>query len=437
MSGIRLLSFTALVLLLGAAPAAVAGQRALGASGEVYRVRPVVIEGNGALAFEIQRPGSRKVDVELVPGTEDEDIESNPALVFEEQSGAAFVLWQRMVGGAFPVLNLSSRDETGWSPVIEIRGNPFAFKTAPQLLITRDVANLGPQAKAQHRTIIHVAWAEEDGVGTYDTFYTPLILEDGAYIGRNAVYRLAAFHAAAAAAGDVADGLLRAPRLQSGNDGASVRLVFGDGNRGRITNLEVRVLPRGLVALGDGARAHIIGASKDLDAKNLANLAASTRAQILAAGGEVRPAVLRALADEASLFIQSWKPASGGPSALADGARAHIIGVGSDLGNGLRNVVAASPSAVREIAAAAGAAHALRFTVTASRPAPAIGEGQAYALFGSVDGNESTVAWATEERLSYRESVGAGWGPERELKLDAEFDLADALAVLAERAAGR
>ncbi len=427
----------ALALALSGVAPSTAGEQALGAAGELYRVRTSMDRGHSVLALEILKPGARHANVEIVPGTEDEDAESYPTLVFEETTGAAVLLWQRMASGAFPVLNLTSRDANGWSPVIEVRGNPFAFKTAPQLLVTRDVSSLGEDAGPLHRTVIHVVWAEEDGGGNYTTFYTPLILENGTYVGSNTVFRVASFDRGAASAGEVAPGLLRAPRLQPGSDGSAVKIVFADGDKGRITSVEVRVLPRSLVALGDGARAHIIGADKKLDPKTLANLAATTRAQILSADGALVPSILRALGDEASSFIEAWKPANGGPRALADGARAHIIGVGSDFGRGLRSIVADLPASVVELPATAGGNHAFRFLLHATRPSPDAGDAERYALFGSRDGAEATVAWAQGPTLTYRESAGAGWGPERVLALDGDFNLESALAMLAERTASR
>ncbi len=426
-----------LLLATGTVPAG-AAQSVLGAAGEIYSVRATTLNDHSVLVFEILRPGAAP-ELEVVPGTDDDDLETNPALVFEDAGGSAFVLWQKMASGAFPVLNLVGRDDQGWSAPIEIRGNPFAFKTAPQLLVTRDLSLSADGKTQQHRTVIHVVWAEENGSGAYETFYTPLILEDGAYVTDSATYRVANFDHGVGSGGAVSPGLLQAPRMQPGGDANSVVLVFADADRSRIDSLEIRVLPRGLVALGDGARAHIIGADK-LGAKTLASLTASVKAYVSSADFGLRPAVLKALAEDVGDFIAAWKSANGTSVALADGARAHIIGTGSDLGAGIGNVVGDGPAreySVAEIPASSGPAHAMRFTLRSSRVVPALIEGSGFALFASAEGTKTTVASALPDRVVYRESAGQGWAPERALALNDKFTLSAALDMLAERSRNR
>ena len=80
----------------------------------------------------------------------DSDVETAPTIVFEETSGAAFVLWQTKVGNAFPILNLASRTAEGWSQAIELSGNPYAFKSTPQLLVTRDTSRSADRKLEHH-----------------------------------------------------------------------------------------------------------------------------------------------------------------------------------------------------------------------------------------------------------------------------------------------
>jgi hypothetical protein len=193
------------------------------------------------------------------------------------------------------------------------------------------------------------------------------------------------------------------------------------------------------MALGDGARAHIIGADRKLDPKSLAVLAASTRTVVLNSAVGMPRTIAKALAEEAATFVQAWKPANGGLNALGAGARAHIIGVGSDFGGGLRSITGSQPVTVDEIAGLGGGpAHALRFTLNASWAAPLVdADASRYALFGSADGGEATVAWVQGDRMLYRESEAAGWSEARELQITEEFGLEAAFAMLAERTASR
>jgi hypothetical protein len=172
-------------------------QAALGDAGEVYFVHTGVYgdlfpggtataAGNAVLALDIARQ-DQPLERVLVPGTEGPEVESSPFELYESSSGALFMVWQSQVNAIHPVLYLSSYKDGTWTPAIQVTGNPFAQKSAPQIAITRDTYNIqdpndGTYSPA-HRTILHLIWWEEGANGGGSVQYAPIVLLDGSYIG--------------------------------------------------------------------------------------------------------------------------------------------------------------------------------------------------------------------------------------------------------------
>jgi hypothetical protein len=345
----------------------------------------------------------------------------------------------------FPVLSLASFADGSWSPVIQLAGNPFAHKSAIQFFAMRDLFAAPDEAGGvalRHRTVLHLVWSEEDRLGDYHAFYSPIILDEGVYFAHHRVYELGAFDRLDAAA-ETAPALLRAPRLQAGTDGSAAIVTFADSVSQRVAAVEIRPLPRDLAALGDRARAHIIGAGAASFPHDLGTLAGVARAHAIGASLRLRPQVQRSLADELRDFILAWRPEGGDLTALADGARAHIIGAGSGFsGDALVPAAAegAQTAVLEEIASdePGDPAHLFSFRVASSRPAPRIGAAaQAAAFFSAPDGGAVTVAWALPDRVRYRESGTEGWSEVREIRLTTEVSLEAAWKILADRARSR
>ncbi|MGH9360334.1 MAG: hypothetical protein ACRD2T_00345, partial [Thermoanaerobaculia bacterium] len=179
-------------------------EAALGSNGELYLVRAgsygelfprgrATERGNQVLALEVVTPGAPAERL-LVPGTEGAEVERLPALVFEDASATVFLVWESQVNYIHPILMLSGLGPNRqWLEPIEIIGNAFADNTSPQLAVTydtyRDAASAGTE-DSRRRTILHLLWGEENGGGLYETFYTPIVLENGSLSGRNPIYRL-------------------------------------------------------------------------------------------------------------------------------------------------------------------------------------------------------------------------------------------------------
>lgn len=444
----------------GLVKSAAASDLALGANGEVYRLRTgaygqLFPGGTDAspdanvLALDIARP-DLPLQRLLVPATAGEEQEDSATLVFEDASQSVFVLWESRPSPIHPILEIASYDGTNWSDVIQILGNYYARKSSPQMVITHDVlqaTSADGTATTIRRTILHTLWAEDNAAGTQDTFYTPIILDNGRYLGSSPLFRLNGLDPSptVATAPDVADNLLVAPHLQAGRDDRSVIAAFADAVSRRIATIEITVLPRELSSLADDARAHIIGVGATAFPGNLSALAADARAHIIGVGVTFQPEVVQAMANDVASMIVAADPSAGLVS-IADQARAHIIGIGARMSaGGLRSITDLSFSNAQQIAeidggdptSSDGMTHLLRFSVAASRPAPRLGAGNVE-MYLSPDGQKVVLSWESDTAVGYREqSAGGPWSDVRQLILGDTLDLNAARLALAQRALNR
>jgi hypothetical protein len=440
----------ALLLGLMLAPAAYGFDRqsALGAKGELF----VAYVGNYAdlfpgghatdgtntvLALDVIDPAHGTTRL-LVPGTENADVEQLPFLLYEESSATLFMVWQAQVSLIHPILNLGSFHDGQWGDVIPVLGDPFAKKSSPQLGVTREsyvVKADDDTSTTVNRTVLHLVWAEDNATGTQDAFYTPIILDDGKYLGSNPIYRLNDYDAspAARASGDVAKSLLVAPRLETGPNDQTVVVTFANAATKRLVSIVVGALPRQLSALADGARAQIIDVGVKLYPQNLQQLADAASAAILASGTSFYPEFVHTMADTVhALILNAPKPSPHGLKDLADAARAQIIDVGVKLGRGgLVNQTSASTAlktTIEEVqsqsgdSAPASETHLFQFQVAASRTAPRVGDG-AVLLFSSENGQKALASWQQSSQVQYLEATPAGWSDVRTIPLSDQLGL--------------
>lgn len=464
----------ALGLGLGLAAFASAQRDAvLGSGGNLYLIKAgtygsLFPQGHAAepdsdvLALDVVRPGGSAPERLLVPGTEGADVERLPSLLFEESSGTVFLVWERRINFIHPILMLSGFTGGGsWLDPIEILGNPFAPKNSPQLAITHDTyqtteAAADAEPVTHHRTVLHLLWGEESNSGAMDTFYTPIFLENGTFIGRSPVYRLNDFDSAQAPSSsfDLAPGLLNALKIQNGRDDRTVVAAFTSPETRRVVTVEIDVLPAQLQQLADGARAHIIDIGLKLYPSKLQVIADKARAHIIDIGVAYHPAVVQSLAAQVYDYILASGPGSGDLQSLAEGARAHIIDIGAKLsGRGLKNVngaatadddgvtVEITPTPLTSLAEDPGAlaSHLLQIRVASSRPAPRVGAGDV-SLFVSPGGQDVLLAWVEGDRVLYRETVGAtdpSWRDALEIRLSDNLPLQRAVEILDQRIRNR
>jgi hypothetical protein len=451
----RIAAFLLVALAIVGSTAGRAQQATLGSNGELYIARagnygslfpkgspgydPAIAADHSVLALDII-PAGKPMQRVLVPGTGGTEVENSPSLIFEDTSETLFLVWESRINGIFPVLMLGGLDGSQWLQPVQVNGNPMSDKTSPQIAVTHDSYQLPESTEIQQRTVIHLLWGEENGAGAYETFYAPVILGNGSFIGKTPIYRLNDFDTARVSVGvpPINSALLHALRIQPGRDGQTVVAAFVSPATQRIVSLEIDVLPAQLGMLADDARAHIVDIGRRLSfPAKLQQIADGARAHIIDIGRAFQPEIAASLANQ----VRDQILASGGMQNLtlvADAARAHIIDIGAKLsGRGLRSLNAESTTLeTAEIAAESSTAPALtnliQFRLASNRPAPQVGQGP-ISLFASGTGEDLLVAWAQAERVLYVTSKGNEWNAVREILLTDSVDLQRAYAILAQR----
>lgn len=446
-----------LALLTASSAFASERQAVLGADGAVYMARtgtygelfPGDKGGNATdpvLALEVTRPGS-PVQRILVPSTVNAEVEKSPSLLYEDQSGMLYLVWQSL-NAVHPILQLSGFDGTAWSTPIEVTGNPFAPKTSPQMAITRDTFDeLDAEGAVveKHRTALHLIWEEEVGTGgLLETFYSPILFIDGVYLGWNPVYRLSSFDPSEAATGPAASpALVRSPSIQGGRDGRTVVVAFVAPAKGRLVTLEIDALPQEFSQLADKARSHIIDLGRRPNApRGLKAIADEAHAGVIELGRAFHAEIAESLADQ--VYEKLMKSGTQNLEFLGGAARSHIIDLGAKFsGRGLRNQKAAAVSVEKTVEvtpAAPGSpepeaprsSNFLQFRLASSRPVPDVGTASAETLrvFISESGDNVLIAWPEKNRVLYRDTKGDDWNNVREIKLSDSVDLSRAYEIL-------
>ena len=455
MNSFRLRTVVALALglvLVASAATATHPDAVLGSGGDLYQAKVGtygdLFKGSKeydrttpVLALEVVKPDG-SVQRSLVPGTEGAELEASPFLQYEELSDTVFLVWKSQRTAIHPSLRLSAFNGTWlWQEPINIIGNPLASKTPPQISVTRDTYQDGDTIR--HRSILHVFWGEESGSGLLEAFYTPIILDDGAFTGRSPVIKLNDFDKSEALDASVEAGaeLFPALRIQGGRDERTVVVAFAYPESRRVSVVEIDSLPADLSRLADEARAQIIELGGKPQKPSRATLASQVRTKILEIGSAFHPEVLQAIAEHVYKMI-SKADENAELKVVADGARAQIIELGGKLsGRGLRGSNAASTaSEIQEIATDSSAfteedgppSHLIQFRLASSRPVPETGT-DGLRMFVSEDGENLIVAWVDGDRVLYRESSGGGWKDSLEIKLSATLDQTRAFEILEQR----
>jgi len=442
-----------------AAPAAVAADgapaSAVSAGGSFYRLQagsfaelfgdnPALPGGNAVLALDIV-PAGEPLQRWVVPGTEGPEIESAPALLFDEPSSTLHLVWNSRVTGnvASARLLLRSFGPEGWGEAIDLSAGTLADKRALQLAVTADSYRtvIGGAETAVSRRVLHLAWTETTDLGA-TAFYSPVAFLDGHYIGWNPVVRLDDLVAAETPSPTPAAAALRdRPVLEPGRAGDRVTVGFVDARTQRVATAEVRLLPGELGQLAEEARGHIIEYATTRFPGEIPAIAEEARGHIIEYATALHPAMATYVADGTRAHLLAADPAAG-LEAFADGARGTVLALGDQvIGGGLVNGCAGSGALLElpPLVPQEGKDFPQFFALRGVRfwGAPEVPADVAPLLLVAPDGERALVGWTVGTQLAYRETLPEGfWSEIRTLDLT-QVPFGDAFAALEARLSGR
>lgn len=404
-----------------AVPAAALQRTAVfGQDGEVYKIRAdryatLFPEGTAAdpeasvLALEVARPGLRPGRI-LVPDTAGYELDSEPSLVYEDASHSLYLVWAQRESGGLSKINLLRYDGSEWSDVIEVSGAPAPLKGRPQVAATRLSYRADADQPVRQITVLYLVWWEETNLGEA-TYFSPVVLEDGVYLGWNPVFRLNDLDRSGW--DDTSDvsrrSLFQSPAIEPGRDAASVVIGFANARTARMVSYEFIALPIELMQLADEVRAHIIGHLS----LGLEPLIDDVRAHIIGHLDLAHPAVLSYVADQVVARLRSASgPSALDPTRLAEDVRSNLITAGAEAYLGSR-LGSAGQGELRIIEMPTSnesglPGHLVALRAVSTHALPWVGSDQVN-LRISPDGRDAMVTWWAEGRLHYRETQGGSW----------------------------
>ncbi len=446
----------ALVALLAALPAAEAAlapaPSAVAANGTFYKVHagrfadlfgesPALPAERAVLALDLVRPGE-PLERWVVPGTEGEEVESSPALLFEEETSTLHLVWNRRIDINFERSQLVLRALTpeGWGEEIDLSAGSTEEKRAIRILVTgeRYQTTIAGAPVELSRRIVHLVWMEPSSAGPRP-YYSPLVFVEGRFVGWNPVVALEELVGAESPSPvPAAEALAWAPTLSSGRDGSELVAGFVDPRTSRVATVEIRVLPAELGQLADEARGSIIELGQTLFPADVPALAAEARGSIIELAGTFHPAVATHVADGAQATLLGADPGAT-LGQVADEARGSIIELvdqvdGSGLANGcagegeLLEIPPLVPEEGRDFT------HLLRLRAVRAFGAPEIGA-EPPSLLVSPSGDRAMVGWISGTSLHYLETLPDGfWSGTHALDLT-QIPIGDAFQALERRLA--
>ncbi len=423
--GLACLVFLLAVLPLAAAPASAQSDTAFGDGKLFHLERGTYGElfpngghglppGRQVLAFDVHEGST--VTRTLVPGTDSGGAEANQILIADPGSDRLFALWTASSGGVVQGIHLASwapggAPQDGWGETIELAGHSSGDGSemlAPLVTVTRDA---DPEVD---RTVVHIVWQEVDVEGTESTWYSPIVVNGGSYLGWNPVVRLDD-RTAIDPDGEAQSGeLWRRPALEPGTDGHSVVVAVPRRTDGRILVLRLRLLPTALQDLADSVRGTIVlvGANTQVEGSIL-SLAEEVRGTIVLVGARFHSGVRSYIASESYDEILAYGPdfSSENLDDIAGRVWDRIIDSGASILDGEMEPEGHACSIVHlgeDGPSAEAPLHQLDICVISDRPAPPF-EGRPSMLL-SEDGASVLLAWGGDEgEVHFTTTEDDGW----------------------------
>lgn len=389
-----------------------------GTYGDLFPEGAAAPSDASVLAVDVITPGEPRTR-RLVPGTEGVATDLSPTLVFEPSSGTTYLIWEsRSSDPAGSSLQLAGLHGDEWLGPVELSVDAAPLTGAPTVLITRDDFPKPTVTEGQvvlSRTVLHVVWSELAPGGEAMVQYTPVVIEDGAYIGWNPVYRLDEIDPNEAAAEALpSSGLTRSPTLSAGTDVHTAIIAFVNATTGRLLTVQARVLPGELGLLADRIPAAVAAAGYSDGEDRLEAIRGVLRSQIIEIGGRFNPGVIDHFADAAvaaAEVLHEAKPKR--PiAALGDDLRSQIIEIGATVLGDVGRPAMAKASRVLEIQgdgglvgeAAIPVPNLVHLRLVRDLPVPSGGDGPPK-IYASEDGTRLLVSWEGAAGIVFTESL--------------------------------
>lgn len=410
---------------------------------DLFGANPALPADAPVLALDVV-PAGEPLQRWVVPGTEGVEVESSPALLYDERSSLLHLVWSSRSDINFisARLWLRSYGPEGWGETIDLSGATVADKRSLQLAVTSDQYRtvVGGVETQVARRVLHLVWVEDTERGA-TAFYSPIVFLDGRYVGWNPVVRLDDLVTAETTSPVAATPALREkPALEVGRGGDRVVVGFVDARTLRVATVEVRMLPGELGQLAEKARGHIIELGRTMFPSDIPGWAEDARGHIIELATAFHPAMAGYVAAGTSSYLLAADPAAA-LEAVADGARGTLVGLGDQvLGSGLTNGCAGQGSLLElpPLVPQEGTDFPQLISLRSVRfwTAPELAaEASAPLLIVAPDGERALVGWLAANRLAYRETLADGfWSEVRSLDLT-QVPFGDAVAALAARLA--
>lgn len=414
-----------------------------GVYGELFPDASETEPGNNVLALDIMGPaGTERL---LVPETSSQDAESIFALYFEKGSGLTYLLWEGLINGVHPFLNLVSFDGIQWSDVIPIAGSVYANKGSAQLIILPDNDFKSKASSVENfpssRTTIYVAW-QEDGPAGGEDFLVPIILEDGRYIGWHRVFDLSKLREGGIPSSSKAldlrsvmdPNLQDMLRVQPSARGGAIVVGFISHSTGKFVTLEFEMLPLAWSIMTERV--------KDLISQNaetsstIEDLVTRVQDAILEVGADFHPSILEYLANQIRDLLEQHSVTSAVAPHVLEKAGIMMLDIGARVRR--KGLVDLEPLGIFPLGRTPtndDFFHYLKVSLVAERDAPEV-EGPA-TLFLSRTGDHALVVWTVESVVYYRETEGDIWGETQRVELRKGLSQDDVYRILSERTMNR
>ncbi|HVR29473.1 MAG TPA: hypothetical protein VMS86_08055 [Thermoanaerobaculia bacterium] len=374
------------------------------------------VAGNApALAVDVVPPEGAPRRL-LVPGTEGEEQEVQPSLVYEEATSTLFVLWLAQGSNGRSHLLLDAMADEQWGHRVSVTREAMVIERPPSIVLTRD---------SPLRTVLHVAWSAEERAGVR-TFYSPVVLFHGEYAGWNPRLELGLLDSHPAAAASPPPGTVyRAGGVSDGVDLRSVVLAFANDTTGHLLTARSRVLPMGLVAFSDEARNHLIGVGGTWR-RTARELADDVADHLGGLAQEVHVGARAYLARAARAFVLENAGVIATIEELGDALRRHLLEAGASL-LGQEFETAPQTCGLVEVGPddadqTEPAVHVFEVCRIRDRALPEIGE-EEVTIRASRDGGLVLLTWRENDVVRFRLSEGSGWTEPRSIEPGGDVDL--------------